>query len=105
MTLLNGVKVSMGGQDYILPPLTLGTLKKMGNKLNTLAGISGIPNEEQCDVMIDLVYASLTRNYPEITRETLFELLDLGNMQVVFQAVLGVSGIKEKENMGEVISP
>jgi len=104
MTLLNGVKVSMSGQEYILPPLTLGTLKRLGGKLNTLANITTVPNEEQCDVMCEIVHASLTRNYPEVTKETLYEMLDLGNMQVVFQAVLGVSGIKEK-SQGEVPSP
>ena len=101
MTLLNGVKVSLGGQDYILPPLTLGTLKRMGNKLNTLAGISSVPNEEQCDVMCEIVHASLVRNYPELTKDQLYEMLDLGNMTTVFQAVLGVSGIKESKQ-GEV---
>lgn len=104
MTLLNGVKCQMGGQEYILPPLTLGTLKRLGNKLNTLADIKNIPNEEQCDVMIDIVHSSLVRNYPEVSREALFDMLDLGNMQVVFQAVLGVSGVKEKQNEGEVQS-
>ena len=103
MTLLNGVKVTMGGVDYVLPPLTLGTLKRMGSKLNTLSAISSVPNEEQCDVMCEIVHASISRNY-EITKDQLYEMLDLGNMTVVFQAVLGVSGIKES-TQGEVQSP
>lgn len=101
MTLLNGVKVSLGGQDYILPPLTLGTLKRLGSKLNTLAGINSVPNEEQCAVMCEIVHGSLVRNYPDITQDQLYEMLDLGNMTTVFQAVLGVSGIKEGKQ-GEV---
>lgn len=103
MTLLTGVKVLMAGQEYILPPLTLGSLKRLGNKLNTLGSLQSIPNEEQCQVMCELVHASLVRNYPDVTIDTLYDMLDLGNLSHVFQAVLGVSGVKEGKE-GEVQS-
>ena len=105
MALLSGVKVSMGGRDFILPPLTLGSLKRIGSKINTLSKIDSIPNEEQTDAIAQIVLASVNRNYPEITQDELLEMIDLGNLKEIFEAVLGVSGIKKGESSGEAVSP
>jgi len=92
MALLSGVKVTMGGREYTLPPLTLGSLKRIGNKINTLSKIDSVPNEEQTDAIAQIVLASVNRNYPEITQDELLEMIDLGNLKEIFEAVLGVSG-------------
>lgn len=105
MALLSGVKVSMGGRDYTLPPLTLGSLKRIGNKINALSNIDSVPNEEQTEAIASIVLASVNRNYPEITQDELLEMIDLGNLKEIFEAVLGVSGIKKSESSGEVVSP
>ena len=105
MALLSGVKVTMGGREYTLPPLTLGSLKRIGNKINTLSKIDSVPNEEQTDAIAQIVLASVNRNYPEITQDELLEMIDLGNLKEIFEAVLGLSGIKKGESSGEVVSP
>jgi hypothetical protein len=105
MALLSGVKVSMGGRDYTLPPLTLGSLKRIGNKINALSTIDSVPNEEQTEAIASIVLASVNRNYPEITQDELLEMIDLGNLKEIFEAVLGVSGIKKSESSGEAVSP
>jgi secreted Zn-dependent insulinase-like peptidase len=105
MALLSGVKVSMGGRDYTLPPLTLGSLKRIGNKINALSNIDSVPNEEQTEAIASIVLASVNRNYPEITQDELLEMIDLGNLKEIFEAVLGVSGIKKSESSGEAVSP
>jgi len=105
MALLSGVKVTMGGREYTLPPLTLGSLKRIGNKINTLSKIDSVPNEEQTDAIAQIVLASVNRNYAEITQDELLEMIDLGNLKEIFEAVLGVSGIKKGESSGEAVSP
>lgn len=105
MALLSGVKVSMGTGTYILAPLTLGSLKRIGNKINALSTIDSVPNEEQTEAIASIVLASVNRNYPEITQDELLEMIDLGNLKEIFEAVLGVSGIKKSESSGEAVSP
>lgn len=104
MALLSGVKVSMGGREFTLPPLTLGSLKRIGNKISTLTNIDSIPNEEQTDAICQIVLASVNRNYPEITQDELLEMIDLGNLKDIFEAVLGVSGIGKDKKQGEAVS-
>ena len=106
MALLNGVKIEMGGREFILPPLTLGVLKRMGSRLSGLTKIEGVPDPETIDLMADIIHASMVRNYPEVTKEEVLDLVDLGNLQQTFMAVLGNSGLVPKNNVQvEPISP
>ncbi|ENT1749659.1 hypothetical protein CAA71_002200, partial [Neisseria gonorrhoeae] len=41
--------------------------------------------------------AALKRNYPDLTREEAADLIDIGNMNEVFAAVMDVSGLKRRE--------
>ena len=56
--------------------------------------MSGAPTEEEMDAVIDVVHAALTRNYPEFTRESVEEVLDLGNAGDVIKAIMGTSGLE-----------
>jgi len=105
MALLSGVKVQMGGRDFTLPPLTLGALKKIGDKIYILSEMSSIPTPDQIDAMAQIILSSVNRNYPEVKQDELIELLDLGNLKSVFEAVLGASGIVRGSEPGEVINP
>lgn len=70
-------------------PLSLGALEKYLPRLQQLE------QDGQMDfaLVIDLALSSLQRNYPEITREAVGDLLDLGILPEVMQAILGASGL------------
>src|SRR5260370_31279434 len=92
--MIPGVAVPMGGQDWIVPPLTLGQLRELMPKVRQLTEIGASMGEAQINVLIDIVTAALQRNYPETTPENVENLLDLGNASAVLNAVLTGSGLK-----------
>lgn len=92
--MIPGVAVAMGGQDWIVPPLTLGQLRRLMPKVRQLTEIGASMGEAQINVLIDIVAAALQRNYPEMTPDKVENLLDLGNASAVLNAVLTGSGLK-----------
>lgn len=91
-----GIPVQIGGTEFVVPPLTLGQLRRLRPALDAVSAIvSGDLTNEQIDQVAEVVHAALSRNHPEISKESLLDLLDLGNMGVIFQAVMGVSGLKK----------
>ena len=108
--MIDGVKVSMGGVDYIVPPLTLKSLRKLESGMNKLVALASggprIPDTEQLAIVQQVVYEALRRNYPEMTPERVEELLDIGNMPTALAAVMAVSlkGLPESKP-GESAAP
>ena len=92
--MIPGVAVAMGGQDWIVPPLTLGQLRRLMPKVRQLTEVGASMGEAQINVLIDIVTAALQRNYPETTPDRVEDLLDLGNASAVLNAVLTGSGLK-----------
>src|ERR1700758_554074 len=104
--MIPGVAVAMGGQDWIVPPLTLGQLRRLMPKVRQLTEIGASMGEAQINVLIDIVTAALQRNYPETTPGKVENLLDLGNASAVLNAVLTGSGLKPSgADMGEASAP
>jgi len=97
----------MGGQDWIVPPLTLGQLRRLMPKVRQLTEIGASMGETQIAVLVDIVTAALQRNYPEMTPDKVENLLDLGNASAVLNAVLTGSGLKPAGGaaMGEALAP
>jgi hypothetical protein len=91
--MIPGVKISMGGSEYEVPPLTLGQLKMLMPKVKKLQ--SGELDEIGAfDVMIEVVHAAMSRNYSVLTVEQVAELIDTSNMNDVMEAVMRGSGLK-----------
>ena len=101
-----GVTIAMGGQDWLVPPLTLGQLRRLMPKLRQLTEIGASMGETQIGVIVEIVAAALQRNYPEVTADTVENLLDLGNASAVLNVVLTGSGLKLGANrLGEAAAP
>jgi hypothetical protein len=101
-----GVTVAMGGQDWIVPPLTLGQLRRLMPKVRQLTEIGASMGEPQISVLVDIVTAALKRNYPEMTTDQVENFLDLGNASAVLNAVLTGSGLKPSgAAVGEAPAP
>ncbi len=95
----------MGGQDWLIPPLTLGQLRRLMPKVRQLTEIGASMGEPQIGVLVEIVAAALQRNYPDVTMDTVENLLDLGNAGAVLNAVLTGSGLKPRGNpVGEAVA-
>ena len=90
-----GVAVTLNdGQPYVIPPLTLRQVRMFQDRLQ---GHGGGIGQESIDLTLDVLHAALSRNYPDITREQLEDVVDVANMVEAFQAVMDVSGLRRKE--------
>jgi hypothetical protein len=104
--MLPGVTITMGGRDWLVPPLTLGQLRRLMPTLRQLTEIGASMGETQISVLVEIVATALQRNYPEATADMVENLLDLGNASAVLNAVLTGSGLKLRDNrLGEAAAP
>ena len=87
-----GVTVELGGTDYVIAPLSLGALETLGPSLALFA-----QGEQQTRTSIDIVHAALSRNYPAMSRAEVADLVDVSTLNLVVDAVMGVSGVKKAE--------
>ncbi len=92
MTLHDGVCLTLGGRDFVVPALTFRQLKTLLPRLNRLQQAGGALEPEHLDIVTDLVEAALTRNYPDLTREEIESLLTFADMGPAISAVLLGSG-------------
>lgn len=82
------------GQKLIVPPLSLGAVVVLQERLQEYDGTS----LKSVSVVIDALTMALNRNYPEITKEQVAEMVDLSNMNAVMLAVMSVSGMVNKDD-------
>jgi hypothetical protein len=96
--MIPGVVIQMGGHDWQVPPLTLGNLKQLWPKIQKMKMTTDTSAlMDQFDDVIELIEVALKRNYPDVTRDELLDLLDMGNLQAVITAVMQGSGLKPGE--------
>ena len=94
--LIPGVRFDFGGERwYVVPPLSLGVLQMMQTQLNELPSLSAT-DPVAVSTMVDATLAALRRNYPEMTKDEVGELIDVGNMAEVFQCLMDVGGVKRR---------
>lgn len=91
-----GIAFDFGGSKiYTLAPLTLGALERLQDGLQALATDAALA-PTSVKTVVSVAHASLLRNYPTLTRDDVLELLDVGNMADVADAVMDVSGLRRK---------
>lgn len=100
---LPGTAIDMGGQEWIVPPLTLGQLRRLLPQVQQLTEIGAAMDEAQIGVIVEIITAAMQRNYPDVTPAEVEDLLDLGNAGAVLNAVLTGSGLQPA--MGEAVAP
>lgn len=103
--MIPGVAITMAGREWVVPPLTLGQLRRLMPKVRQLSEIGAQMGEAQIGVLVEIVAAALQRNYPEIAAEAVEGLLDLGNAAAVLNAVLTGSGLTPGAPPGEAEAP
>jgi len=94
MAKIKGILFDFGGESLVIPPIALGALEQLQDRVGAFTG--DVTDGKQVGTVIDSAYAALRRNYPDITRERVADLIDVGNMAEVFQSVMDVSGLRRK---------
>lgn len=107
--LIDGVKLNLGGVEYVIPPLSLGAVRRLMPKIEKLTGNVDITamSGELLDAIAEIICAAMQRNYPDMTQEKVLDVLDMKNMGQVIGAVLGQSGFDKKVGgaaSGEVLA-
>lgn len=82
-----GTVVHIDGQPWYFAPLSLGALELLLPKLQSFT-------EQDLGTVIDVAHKSLKRNYPEITRAEVADMIYMDQLQEVMGAVMSVSGLK-----------
>lgn len=97
--LLDGVTVKIGRRDFIVPPLNLKAVKRIGQLVPVMLREDG--SAESIDAAVEVIHMAVRRNYPDLTREELEEELDLGNLAAVSLQIAEASGLVPKQTPGE----
>lgn len=100
ITKVKGIAIDFSGRVLVVPPLNLKSLQQLQERLEKFQGSI---SPESVETVIEATHAALLRNYPELSKDEVSEMIDLGNMMEVMEAVMDVSGLKRKaaEAMGE----
>lgn len=94
MTIVNvpGVAFPFPGKALVIPPLSLGDLEQLLDRINMV--MAGSIDKDSIATVIDATHAALRRNYPDIDRTEVAGLLDLRNMRDALNAVMSASGME-----------
>lgn len=94
--MIPGVELDFGGgRVYLVPPLSLGALEVLQERLIALPTLSAT-DLVAVRTVIEATHVALRRNYPEITREEVAEMVDVSNMGDVYECLMDVAGVKRK---------
>jgi hypothetical protein len=87
-----GRPVELGGQVLIVPAMNAGTFEDFEDRIAALqAGTEPKP----IGLVVDLLHRCLRRNYPEIEREFVREVVDVDNWAELFAVIMGESGYRQ----------
>lgn len=109
----SGVPVFMDGRQFIIPSLSVRQFKESMALLMADAGVvqedlvvaiaSGNHGkvaelrgkiEDHMNKLVPIIGMAIRRNYPEVTDENLFDMLDIETFREALKAVQGGSGMK-----------
>lgn len=90
-----GITVELGGTEYVLPALPLSFIES-NSTITEVTEAGAIPVK----LILDALTAALQRNYPDMTRETVADLVDVSNMADLFELAMDAAGLRRKEGAG-----
>ena len=86
-----GTTIQIDGQPFVFAPLSLGAVEKLLPALQSFQ-----PND--VGTVIDVAHKSLKRNYPDIAREDVADMIYMDQLQEVMTAVMSISGLKSEQS-------
>lgn len=92
--MIKGIKIDLGGEEFILPPISLGDLELL---LPRIQAFDGTLTADNIATVVDCAHAALSRNYPDIDKAVIKGKLDVGNFGDIMAAVMDVGGMLRKQ--------
>jgi len=91
---VEGFDILLGGKLYCLPPIPLVKVAKVARMLH---GGNVIQDELYVESLVDAIFWSLERNYPDIVRADVADNLDMVNFKSVLEAFMMINGFVQNE--------
>lgn len=85
-----GKEIKIDGRPFVFAPLSLGAIEKLLPALQTF-------QPSDVSLVIDVAHKSLKRNYPDITRDDVADLIYMDQLEEVMGAVMSVSGLQSQD--------
>ena len=96
-----GKPVEIGGRNFVVPPLTIGQLKRLRPKIEAMASAKPDASAmDQVDDIIDIIHAAIGRNYPDLTVDELADMIPLPDVQRIVEEVMSASGLEKTSGNG-----
>jgi hypothetical protein len=96
-----GVEIALGENTYVVPPLNFRLLQEYSTQLALVnQGKSFLTDPDTAVAYVDVITASLQRNYPDLTRDDVLDRLDIKNAQAAILSILGISGFRASTGDG-----
>lgn len=93
--MIDGQPITLGEREFVAPPVPFSCMRRFADVFEGRA----TPTVE---VMADIVFAALKRNYPDLDQRVFEdECLDVGNLNLAFRAVMQASSARETATPGE----
>ncbi|MDO7501848.1 hypothetical protein Q5X76_14340 [Acinetobacter baumannii] len=86
-----GSTIIIDGQPFVFAPLSLGAVEKLLPALQAF-------KPDDVGSVIDVAFKSLKRNYPDITRDDVADMIYMDQLTEVMEAVMSVSGLKGNDD-------
>ena len=93
--IIDGIELKVGIRTFVVPPLNFKRVRQLRAKLVDISYVRGVPTDEQMDLIVEVCTSAIERNYPDVKKAELNELLDLGNAAGVLRAIMGVAGLEQ----------
>lgn len=92
---IEGVVVKLCGLDAVVPPLKAKHIRKFTANMEQFR--KATPETSLgviLDITIPVIHAALTRNYPSLTIDDVYELIDAATFAAAIQGVMAQSGYR-----------
>ncbi len=84
-----GKEITLAGVVYVIAPLNAAAVKQYRDQVKKVF-VGGLPDIE---LVSKLAFASLRRNYPDITMAKVEQIIDYSNYFSVWEEMLNLSGL------------
>lgn len=89
---VEGIVLALGGEDYLFAPLALGPARALFTRIQSVQQ----SDQEAVDLLEEVAYHSLRRNYPSMTREQVGELVGIDQFDNVFRAAMDMGPLRRQ---------
>jgi hypothetical protein len=104
MAKIPGIKVSMGGEEWEIPPLSFAAVKQFSQDGTfdrvdaAIKGSEDFPASDKMDAIITVVHAALSRNDANVTLAQVANAIDQNSAPAAILAVRGATFKPRKED-------